>query len=309
MLIFILISMANNIPVDLFRMLWHLPLFHSMQDITPYFFFPVIFIIPVIIAIFFSSAIFNNFSKKFKFVIYLVLVIGIIDMFIANSKYFKFASAYEVEVPKLRMENSFFSVKTIDADAISHQTMFANEKKWSQKQKDDLFWGLNYYLLRQNIGLINWPDELRLETHAVPKYYVTFGYGDYWKDFRRDLSEKNGIIKNKDYRGECYFSLDKNNKVNGILWKTNEMIVNVDQVSPDQLIINQNYDPSWKSNLGKVFDANGLIGVDLNKPVKGKIVLSYRLKSFYIGLITSVMTLIVCLIYFFGKKRKIKIEK
>ena len=300
-LIFICLSMAKNSPWDIFYILWHLPFFHSMHQPARYFSFPVIFMVPIIIGALFSSKVFVNFSKGLKFVVYLIAIIGIIDMFDANTKYYKFCGLYQESIPKMEGENKFFNVQK-SRQSIEDIPFCDVNKQWVGKYADELDVGIQYYLIRQNIGLVDWSGKINLRYAAVPKYKVLIGYGDYWKDFKKDLSINNGIIKNEDYRGECFFVGDSENKVNNLEWKTNEIIIDVEQRFSGKLIVNQNYDKEWKSNVGKIYNANGRLGVILNKPENKKIRLYYCPKSFYLGLIISIVSIILCLRVFFKKK-------
>jgi len=309
MLIFICLSMANNSPLDLFYVLWHLPLFRSMHEVARYFSFPIIFMVSIITGTFISTKLFTNLHKGLKFVVYLIIIIGVLDMFVANTKYYKFTGSYQDSIPPIQKNNDFFNVQQISG-SVEDIANCDDNKKWTGKYKNEAPLGLQYYLQRQNIGLINWYGNLNLEENAIPKYKVLKGCGNYWKNFGEELSIKNGIFKNEEYLGEVYF-IDgydgRKNKVNNIVWNTNEIIIDVEQKYPGKLIINQNYDKEWSANFGKVYNANGLLGIKLDKPTREDIILLYRPKSFYLGLIVSIAAIILCLGFFFiGARTKIE---
>jgi len=309
MLIFICLSMAHNSPLDLFYILWHFPLFHSMHQVARYFSFPIVFMVPIIIGMFISSKLFTNLHKALKFVVYLIIIIGVLDMFVANTKYYKLASPHQDPIPPIQINNDFFNVRVIPG-SVENIAICDNNKEWTGIYEEELREGLQYYLLRQNIGLINWYGNLNLGEYAFPKYKVISGCGDYWKNFKLEMSDNNGVFKNERYRGEGYF-IDNNegkiNKVNNITWNTNEIIIDVEQKYPGILIINQNYDKDWNSNFGKVYKARGRLGIMLDKPATEDIVLLYRPKAFYLGLTVSIVAFVLCLGYFFiGKRTKIK---
>lgn len=300
---FICICMSHRCFVDLFHIFWRLPLFHSIGSPPRYFIFPVIFLVPIVIGNFFSSNFFARLNKRIKITIYLLAMIGAIDMFAANIQYFKFTANAQEDVSPRQMNNIFFNVKTIDLDSFKNYLPYTFEKVWSENESSNLEYGFHYYLSRQNIGLIDWFNEIYLRSNVIPKYNIVFGYGDYWKNFRNNISEDNGIIENKNYRGESFFLNNKENKVSKIQWNTNEIIIDIYQVKPDKLVVNQNYDASWKSNYGEIVDVNGLLGVELAKPREGQIVLFYRPWSFYLGLLVSSICFLISGGYFFLCRR------
>jgi hypothetical protein len=296
-LLFLLLSMANNSPVDLFYVLWHLPLFNSIHECARYFSFPVVFLIPVVIGAFLSSAGFAGLDKKMKFLIYCMTLIGVLNMFVANTKYYEFSGKYQVSIPGLQTGKEFFQIKAGYPDLIENIPFYDANKKWTGKYEKELPCGLQYYLLRQNIGLINWYGNLNLTQKAIPRYIVTMGYGDYWNNFREKISVRNGVFRNDNYRGEAFFLRHKENKITSISFNTNKIAVDFTQNQSDDLIINQNYDKDWKSNIGNVYNANGLTGVSFDKPAKGSLLLRYVPFLFYLGLTISLISLLCCLLF------------
>ncbi len=295
--IFLLLSMADNSPVDLFYLLWHLPLFNSIHECPRYFSFPVVFLIPVVIGTFFSSAGFASLGKKMKFLIYCIALIGALNMFVANTKYYEFAGKYQESIPGLQTGNEFFQVKAGYPDSIEKIPFYDADKKWTGRYEKELPCGLQYYFLRQNIGMINWYGNINLTQKTIPRYIVTMGYGDYWNDFRRKTSIKEGVFSNDNDRGEAFFQRHDKNHVNGISFMTNKIKVDFDLTQPDDLIINQNYDKDWKVNIGNIHNVNGLIGIRIDQPAKGNLILHYVPVSFYLGLAISIISLLYCLLF------------
>lgn len=137
-ILFLGVSMANNFPIDLFHILWRLPLFHSMQDIVPYFIFPVVFLIPVVIGYFFVSEFFVRLNNKVRFLIYAVAFIGVLNMFVANQKYYKFAAAYNIDVPAMKMGNDFFNVESVTVDdSMRNSRSFDSSRMVGGKEEGD----------------------------------------------------------------------------------------------------------------------------------------------------------------------------
>jgi len=294
--------MANNSPLDLFFMLWHLPLFGSMHEVAVNFSFPIVFMIPVVVGEFLSSDLIKK-RRLVKGFVYLIALLGIVNMFFVNREYHAFTRSYQESVPKMNSENTFFNIKTVPFDSIRNAITYNPDKVWLGRYKDELPEGLQYYLLRQNIGLINWYGNIRLEENALANYKVSQGYGDYWRDFRAGPIESNGVFINKNYKGESYFVSHSDNKVSGIQWNANEIILEVDQAAPDTLVVNQNYHPYWKTVSGEIYDRNGLLAIRLPKPVKGEVRLIYRPLSFYIGVIISILSFVLCIWFFFINRR------
>ncbi|MFH1752947.1 MAG: hypothetical protein ABH875_02080 [Candidatus Omnitrophota bacterium] len=296
MTLFILMGMAYNSPIDLFYMLWRLPLFGSMHEVARYFSFPAVFLASVIMGTFFTSGLFTRLKKHFKVLLCLLALVGAADMFVSNARYFEFTALNQADAPKMRAnEGEFFNVRKEHLYRAQRQPFFDPVRKWPQKYYEELMAGIQYYLVRQNIGLIDWFCDIPLPSYAAAKYGVLIGYGEYWKDFRGDISERNGVLRLDGYKGECFFRDHAGNRVKSVKWNTDEIVIDIGQIYPDKLVVNQNYDRDWTADPGAIFDANGLLGIALDKPVNGHVTLNYRPKAFYAGLTVSLLTLIFCL--------------
>jgi hypothetical protein len=302
---FMILAMGNNSPVDLFYLLWHLPLFSSIHEPARYFGLPMVFCFSIISGAVLNSSLFSNRNRLLKNTVYLICLYAVINMFTANSLYHTFTARMRIPPPKVQWkENSFFNVRTVPGS----QTLIPRPDKnklWERSYAPELGSGLQYFLLRQNIGLINWFGNITLEENAREKYRVTLGYGNYWKDLGRDTSPENGVLRNIAYRGECYF-LDntKENKIKDIKWGADRIHVNIDQSLPDMLIINQNYNKNWRTDRGNLINVNGLIGVLLENPGKCSIHLHYVPVSLFTGLSISIISLIFCILTFFFKRSR-----
>ncbi|MFH1665094.1 MAG: hypothetical protein ABIA77_02995 [Candidatus Omnitrophota bacterium] len=301
MLIFLCLCMANNSPVDIFYPLWHLPLFNSIREVARYFSFPVVFMASTIAGAAFSSRLFTAMTRQMRFFVCAAALVGAINMFAANSEYFRFAGAYQDDIPRLRLTEDFFTVKSMDLPVRRFPGLQDRQKNWTPRQREEMSAGLQYYVLRQNIGLLNWFGNIELPENASPAYRVLRGYGDYWKDFRRDISNNNGIFRNNNYKGETYFKTHKENRVNKIKWAANRITVDIEAYLPDILVVNQNYDRDWHSKTGEVINMDGLLGIHVNSPCKGEITFRYRPLTFYCGLAVSLVGLMICLLFFFKR--------
>ena len=303
-ILFTILAMADNFPIDIFNLLWHIPLFNSIHEPARYFGFPMVFTFSII-----SGAVLNSslLFKKNRIVIAIVSIMAlysIVNMYASNSLYFDFTGRMQIRPPAANWkEHSLFNVRTIPfskkliPDAV-------RSKVWAPSYRQELVPGLQCFLVRRNIGLINWFGNIKLEEDATEKYRVTLGYGSYWKDLRMDRSLSNGVIENNAYKGESYFyNTPSINHIHNIDWQPNEIIIDIDQSTPDILIINQNFNKNWQVTSGKLINKNGLLAVFLDSPIKGTISFTYRPLSFLIGLTVSLLTFSFCLFRFFIKKR------
>ena len=305
---FLCLSMADNCPLDVFHLLWRLPLFHSMREVARYFSFPAVFTVSAAAGAFLASVIFKRMSAWAKALIVVIALAGAADMFIANTQYFRFTAAYQEKVPPLRKDEGFFNVVAVAAEDPKKIPAYQSGKEWGAKYRFERAGGLQYYLLRQNIGMINWFGNIPLREKAYPRYAVLAGYGDYWEDLRRDPSSANGVFRNKKYKAEAFFAEREENKVKDIHWGNNRITVEVDQVYPDTLVINQNYDREWTAEEGVLHDSGGLLSVTLSEPVKGEVAVVYRPRALYAGSAVSLAALLAGLFYLFlrGLKNKVK---
>lgn len=102
-----------------------------------------------------------------------------------------------------------------------------------------------------------------------------------------------------DYRGEAYF-LRKDNKVKSIFFSPNRIKVNVQVKSRDTLVLNQNFYTGWKARIDgnnyEVCPFDGLISVDL-LPGEQDVLFYYLPKSFIIGLVVSLLSLIILMFW------------
>lgn len=270
--VFILLAFGKNSPIDFFKALWHLPLFHSMHNPNRYFSFYIMFIIALI-----AGKIFGGFKKNNRLInasLILLAVFSLNDMFWANRKYQEglFKTAPLVITP----EKGFYQIKTYNSPVYPRGHISTEPDSYQ------------YFWLLRNVGKINSICDLDLSENAIPKFYVNEVTG-----------EKN---TNPDYRGEAYF-LDKDNKAEIRYFSPNVIFIDADVNKPDCLVVNQNYSNYWNSNFGRVIDSHGLIGIHFHEKGEYHIKLSYCPFSFYGGMVVSLVTLIILIAVF--KRREI----
>ena len=197
----------------------------------------------------------------------------------------------------IRSRCLFFSIKnTADPDKVSPLIpkrapfrRFLEEARPTQ-----------YELLLQNIGKLNAYTNIHLGEYAAPKYYIE------WNKVN-SLDPKNYTWhSNPDYKGEIYFLHHPGNKAEFQYFSPNKLIAKVSVLKADTLIINQNYDKSWKSDLVKPSSYNGLLAINLDKRGEYLVKFNYVPVSFYAGLGVSLATLIflICALFHYTAKAR-----
>jgi hypothetical protein len=295
--------MGENSPVDLFYLLWHLPLFSSIHEPARYFGFPMVFCFSLVCGGLLNSSLFTRGKRPVKTLIVLIYLYALLNVFTTNSLYNNFTGKMKIPPPPDKWEeNVFFNVRTVPGSSalIPHPE---ENKFWKRSYAPELALGMQYFLIRQNIGLINWFGNITLEENAREKYRVTLGYGNYWENINKDPSRENGVLHNTAYKGESYF-LDgtQDNKVSDIKLEPDSLKIKIDQSLPDTLIINQNYGKNWHTDRGRLININGLMGIMLDNPFKGVVSLRYVPSSLFPGLAISIISFLFCLFILFRKR-------
>ena len=259
--------LANNISIDLFELLWHLPIFNAVRQPIKYFSFQIVFTIAIASGQFFVllRRLHPRWSEHLIAVILITLGIGFLYPRVAKIQ----SETYNFVCPQLTQSKSgFFNVKGWDLKRNRKEPSFA----------------ITYFNLLRNIGTIDWYTGVPLEENAVPKYFV---------------DTDNNYLPNPEYRGEA-FLLKAGNSVSST-FRPNSIGVEVNLKKPDILIINQNYHSDWYTDHGELFNANGLIALRLDQIGVYQIYLRYYSRSFYLGLVITILSVAVlgwvCLAY------------
>jgi len=278
LIIFVLLSFGAHTRLDLFRLLWQLPVFHSIEAPTRYFIPLVIFIIALT-----SGQIFLIHQKiKLKSVTLIficVLIFTTVDLFLTNGTN---EDSFPVSTPKYIKQTSFFSARNSKAGnkvspLIAKKMFLIRSWEWTRPTQ--------YELMLQNIGKINWYGNIHLGEYTIPKYYID------WNGIDSFDSQNYTWYPNPEYKGEIYFLNNPNNKAEFKLFSPNKIIAKVSLLESDTLIINQNYDKYWRSDLGKPISHYGLLALNLDKKGDYEVKFSYVPLSFYLGLVVSLITL------------------
>ena len=275
MLFFMALSFANNFPLDLFYFLWHLPIFKSMHEVAVNFVFPVYFGFCLLAV---KTVHFLSTTRSKRLLLSFLVCLGIYSIIYTNSLYLSVISANMIDDLDCEGEHAFYSIKK-----------FNEKSDWAWSENEDLLEDeieecLQYFLLKNNIGLLNWYGNIDLPVNVQPKYFINVS--DVNISDKTVSLDYGKLIPNPNYSGEVYYR-KAHNYVNSVEYGTNRITINVVQSDNDILIINQNYDDDWHSSFGKIYNADGLLAVKIDKKYKGSLVLSYRPFAFCLGSVLS----------------------
>ena len=261
------LALANNISLDLFEILWRLPIFNAVRQPIKYFSFQIVFTISI------ASGQCFVLLKRFH-PQWLEHVISVILIILGVGFLYP-------KMIKIQRETYNFAHSQLSQSKAG----FFNVKGWDLKRnRKEPSLAVTYSNLLRNIGTIDWYTGVPLEENAVPKYFV---------------DADNNYLLNPDYRGEA-FLLGSDNNVSSE-FRPNSISIAVDLKKPDILIINQNYHSDWYTDQGELFNKNGLIALRLDQTGVYQIHLRYYSRSFYLGLVITVFSVAilgwVCFVY------------
>jgi len=297
---FTLITFGRNSPFDIFKIIWNIhPVVHGIWRLDKYFCFFIPFLIAIIAGRFFLIV-----DKRRKLYLFAVLlaIISVANIYIKNKSVFQ-NMAYENK-PDLKQYSNFFQVKIEDAIVKREMPGFFDIKDLRDYQP---FW----LLLNQKVGVVdfNWAGNFRIKENAIPRYILPVGkqtgrgktvFVEGYESLSREPSSVIDLVSagkvNPDYKGEV-FLLNSAHSVNLDYFSPNAIKVTVDLKRPDTLVINQNYHESWRVDRGVLTEYKGLLAVELKEAGRYKIELKYIPKDFYIGLMISLFTAIMIVIY------------
>lgn len=263
--LFVWLELAYYAPVDLFKLLWQLPIPNVISKPWKYFTFPIVFTLIMVGGQFFRLL--ANIRRRWLEHILAVGLIffSILALYPGVCAIQKKTYTYDIPAALLVKQNEFYNVNRnreliLTLPKTARLPALLNE----------------YTYLIRNIGVVDWAAAFIIGEKAIPKYFV-------------DIN--GAFIPNTNYRGEAYFS-DPDNLAE-VSFRPNSIIMNVKIEKPDTLIINQNYDRDWHTNHGKILEKDGLIALQLNQTGSYKISMYYISRSFFTGLAISVMTLFI----------------
>ncbi len=277
LLIFVALSFGPNSSIDLHRLLWNLPIFNSIIEIAKYYAVIIVFLVAILSGEFFT--ILERSKKKVISVAVpaILLLFVFFDLLNANTGYF---NAFDTKLDfKKTVKNNFhigsFNVHSGDESILS---------------------SLEYFLGKKNVGLINPTVILADNVAVIPKFFLIPQYA-FLSPYTSLL-----VLESPDYKGEVFF-LNAENVAELLEISPDLIVVRVKTVRADRLVINQNFDRSWTTNLGELENYHGLISIRFDAPSEGLIRLKYVPKMFYLGLTLSLVSFL-CACYLLARKRK-----
>jgi len=138
-----------------------------------------------------------------------------------------------------------------------------------------------YGNVKRGVGTLDFFTSIPLPCTVEPKLFI---------------DPEGRAFPNPRYRGECYF-LAAANSATLTSVAANRLDVEIDVKQPDTLVVNQRFDPSWRSDLGTVSDLGGLLAIRVDKPGAKTVRLRYRPMDVAIGVGLSLATAILAVVW------------
>lgn len=272
-MIIMAISFGPHSILNISFFLWQLPLFRSMSHLIKYYSFFLVFILSL--AIGYSI---NMIQQKIPFrmiraILFLIFFLNTADIFGNNIKYH--IDIFDTPVQAIKQKEGDFA----QAEIINARS--AGDKAFVQ-----------YLLLKQNIGVINFFGNIDLKESAIPKYFISIANSEFSGKENPHYLEK--MTLNPVYRGELFFVNHDNNLARYKKFSPNSIEIEAKISNPDILVINQNFDHSWRMNQGQLFSWNGLLAVKITAPGEYNLKLVYVPLSFFVGAAITVIAIIGC---------------
>ncbi|HQI71866.1 MAG TPA: hypothetical protein PLM65_01835 [Smithella sp.] len=280
--LFAWLTLAHNAPLDLLKMLSNLPVFNVITNPLKYFAFQIVFSLVIVAGQFFWLL--AKMRRKWQEPLSAIALIFLSVWFLYPKVYEIQENTYTYDIPVelLIKQNEFYNIQSTDTRPVA-------------RLRTEPLHSIAYTNTVRGIGTIDWMAAMKLDEKAVPQYFV---------------DEDGTFIPNPEYQGEAYFT-DMQNKAAPV-FRPNSIIVQVNLKTPDMLIINQNYHRDWYTDRGRIFDKDGLIALHLDETGTYKVTLRYISRSFFIGLMVSILSLItlifVCWSYKSGRLMRWSIE-
>ena len=271
--IFTLLAMGSNAPINLCDIIKRFPIFDAMHFPIKYFNLFIVF--TICIGAGKSLQLLKEWRGKIgtRIAGLAIIFLGVGPLFIGNLKVQN--SMFPDEMPRIEKEKNFFHVQF-------YQTQY-------HRRPDN---ANQYFNVLRNVGTIDSYVDIYISRSAVPKYIV---------------SKDNQQVPNPHYRGEVFF-LDDVNQAELVYFSPNKILVKATVYRPGLLLINQNYDKNWRTNVGHLEPYKLKEGLRENKLNKGLLAvriankgdflvqLSYSVPAFYIGLVISCATFVVLVV-------------
>ncbi len=189
-----------------------------------------------------------------------------------------FQELFKNPMPKIERSPVFYQVESVRDHASEDDSTLYREGARPGKL-------VEYYNLSRNVGTVDWYADIYLPENSVPKYFIT---------------KTNGVVKNQSYKGEVWAD-SKGIVIEDYSFTSNTQSAVINAKSPGLVIFNQNYNADWKSEQGLVLDHDGLLSVQVDKPGSHEVLLKYRPRKLYFGLIVSILSIFLCIFLWIRK--------
>ena len=251
LLLFAVLSLAHNAPIDLLRILSELPVFSSLHNAEKYFGFQIVFTLAIGAGQFFWLL--TKLRRKWlEHVCASALILGGLA-FLAPTFFRIHRDTYTFKTPsEYLVRRDFFNIQG--------QNLPRNRKEPLRS--------VTYLNLIQNVGTLDWFTGVPIGENARPKYYV---------------DRRGNLISNADYRGEAFFG-EGSGEIESFSLTPNSISAAVETSAPAVLVVNQNYHRDWRADQGELFEVDGLLALRLPEAGSHRISLRYLPRSFFLGL-------------------------
>lgn len=162
---FILIVSGDNSPIPLGYYFWHLPVFHSMEDLDKYFGFHIMFLISLLAGIGLERI--KTYPFYGKQIVSVIAIVTLTMLIVSSASIHK--RSFQGKMPNFEKEKEFYFIEKPQGTGLLNEDYL-------------------YYL--QNIGTINSYTNIKYPNRAQARYKVD-------SDYKRE--------KNPLYKGESYF--------------------------------------------------------------------------------------------------------
>lgn len=261
------ILFGPNSIINLSSLIWRMPIFHSMYKLDKYYSFFVAFLLSLTAGYAFGILRERLHIKLFLVLALLIIIFNTFDIFVNNITFHK---------------NIFTSMPFSEENKME----FSQAEIVNNNKERDAAAYLQYRLLKQNVGIINWYGNIYLPESTIPKYLISVVSETMPLPIRIDI--------NPGYRGELFFTDNSGNRAEFTEFSPNKIEIKTRLSSPDTLVINQNFDPSWKIRGGKITSRNGLLAIKIDQPGEYNLKLTYLPLTFFIGISISIISIIIC---------------
>ncbi len=252
----VFLGMGSHAPVDVFQILFPLPLFNGISNVGKYFLPPVLFSGCVIAGLGIQGL--ERYIRAGRYLVPVIVCVGVAVLWV--KVWSVSATSYPDPVPAIAAEpaNGFYQVR---GDGLVRDRAEPPEANM-------------YINLMRGVGTIDWYTAVPLTEDAVSARYLVTQSGD--------------SRPNPGYRGEVYWAAGTG-EVRSWKFEPNRITALVASNQPGELVFNQNYDEDWSTNVGVLHNRDGLLAVTLPAG-EHDLQLRYFSSAFGVGLLLSLLS-------------------